>query len=148
MERECFITIKDHKDGFRNNPKCRLLNPTKAELGKVSKNILTKILETIRRKTKLNQWKNVYAVIDWFKKLQNKKKLVFIVFDVVNYYPSITLELLTKALAWAKTHVDITEEEIEIIKETKKSLLFMNKEAWTKKGDLNFDVAQGGFDSA
>ena len=74
--------------------------------------------------------------------------VVFIVFDVVNYYPSITLELLTKALAWAKTHVDITEEEIEIIKETKKSLLFMNKEAWTKKGDLNFDVAQGGFDSA
>ena len=148
MERECFITIKDHKNDFRNNPKCRLLNPTKAELGKVSKNILTNKLEIIRRKTKLNQWKNVYAVIDWFKKLQNKKKMVFIVFDVVNYYPSITLELLTKALVWAKTYVDITEEEIEIIKETKKSLLFMNKEAWTKKGDLNFDVAQGGFDSA
>ena len=24
----------------------------------------------------------------------------------------------------------------------------MNNQAWTKKGDLNFDVAQGGFDSA
>ena len=23
MERECFITIKDHKNDFRNNPKCK-----------------------------------------------------------------------------------------------------------------------------
>ena len=36
-EREAFITIKDHKDNFQNNPKCRLLNATKPELGKVSK---------------------------------------------------------------------------------------------------------------
>ena len=33
------ITIKDHKENFINNPKCRLLNPTKTELGKISKQI-------------------------------------------------------------------------------------------------------------
>ena len=148
VKRECFITLKDHKDNFQNNPKCRLLNPTKCELGKVSQQILTKKLTIIRRKTNLNQWKNSYSVIEWFKNLKNKKNLSFIVFDVVNYYPTITLELLLETLKWAKTIVEITDEEIEIIVETKKSLLYFNGEAWTKKGEENFDVAQGGFDSA
>ena len=64
VKRECFITLKDHKDNFQNNPKCRLLNPTKCELGKVSQQILTKKLTIIRRKTNLNQWKNSYSVIE------------------------------------------------------------------------------------
>ena len=146
--RECFVTLKDHKENFQNNPKCRLINPTKCELGKVSQQILTKKLQKIRKQTNLNQWKNVYSVIEWFKNLKNKKDLSFIVFDVVNYYPSITLELLLEALKLAKQFVDISNDEIDIIKETKKSLLYMNKEFWTKKGDQNFDVAQGAFDSA
>ena len=148
VKRECFITLKDHKNNFQNNPKCRLLNPTKCELGKVSQQILTKKLAIIRRKTKLNQWKNSHSVIEWFKNLKNKKNLSFIIFDVVNYYPSITLELLLEALNWANNFVEITNEEKEIIVETKKSLLYFNGEAWTKKGEENFDVAQGGFDSA
>ena len=105
------MTIKDHKDNFQNTPKCRLLNPTKCELGKVSQQILSKKLAIIRRKSELNQWKNVYSVIDWFKNLKNKKNLSFVVFDVVNYYPSITLELLMLALKWAKQYVDITDED-------------------------------------
>ena len=56
--------------------------------------------------------------------------------------------MLRKALNWAKELVEITAEDIEVIIETKKSLLYMNGEAWTKKGDENFDVAQGAFDSA
>ena len=28
-KRQCFVTIIDHKDDFRKNPKYRLLNPTK-----------------------------------------------------------------------------------------------------------------------
>ena len=39
-------------------------------------------------------------------------------------------------------------EEINIIVETKRSFLYMNGEACVKKGDENFDVAQGAFDSA
>ena len=60
----------------------------------------------------------MYSVIDWFKKLENKKNLSFIVFDVVNYYPSITLELLEKAINWAKQFIDISDEEVELIIET------------------------------
>ena len=47
-KRQCFVTIKDHKDDLLNIVKYRLLNPTKSELGKISKHILqksTRILE-------------------------------------------------------------------------------------------------------
>ena len=50
-KRECFITLKDTKENFMNNPKCRLLNPMKPEVGKVSKQFLSKKLDILRRKT-------------------------------------------------------------------------------------------------
>ncbi|XP_070575105.1 uncharacterized protein [Ptychodera flava] len=33
-KRQAFITLKHHKDNFMNNPTCRLINPTKSEMGK------------------------------------------------------------------------------------------------------------------
>ena len=35
--KEAFISLKDHKENFANNPRCRLINPTKPEIGKISK---------------------------------------------------------------------------------------------------------------
>ena len=32
-----FITLKDHKENFRTSHSCRLINPSKNELGKISK---------------------------------------------------------------------------------------------------------------
>ena len=46
----CFITMKDHKENFLNNPKTRLLNPAKNELGR----ILDKINLNLRNATKAN----------------------------------------------------------------------------------------------
>ena len=40
---QAFITIKDHKDNFENSRLCRLINPTKSDLGKVCKQILENI---------------------------------------------------------------------------------------------------------
>ena len=40
---ESYVTVKDTKPDFQNNPKFRLLNPNKGNLGKVSKQILDKI---------------------------------------------------------------------------------------------------------
>ena len=34
---QAFITLKDHKKNFANNPTCRLMNPAKSDLGIVSK---------------------------------------------------------------------------------------------------------------
>ena len=36
-ERNAFIILKDHKPNFLNSPKCRLVNPTKYEIEKISK---------------------------------------------------------------------------------------------------------------
>ena len=35
--KDSFITLKDHKPNFKNNPTCRLINPSKSEIGIVSK---------------------------------------------------------------------------------------------------------------
>ena len=35
-----YITLKDHKENFISNPSCRLINPLKSELGKISKIII------------------------------------------------------------------------------------------------------------
>ena len=53
-KRQCFGTIKDHKD--RVNPKYRFLNPTKCELGKISKHILQQIRTNTRTELNVNQW--------------------------------------------------------------------------------------------
>ena len=51
--RNAYITLKDHKQNFDENPKCRLINPTKTEIGKISKIILDKINKKIRSKLNL-----------------------------------------------------------------------------------------------
>ena len=42
-EKPAFITLKDHKPNFYTNPKCRIINPTISNLGKVSKHILDNV---------------------------------------------------------------------------------------------------------
>ena len=49
-KRDSFITLKDHKHQFMNNPKFRLINPTKSELGMVSKQMIDKIISTVSQK--------------------------------------------------------------------------------------------------
>ena len=48
-KKQAFITLKDHKPNFSNKPTCRLLNPTKPEIGKISKQILAEIVKTVRK---------------------------------------------------------------------------------------------------
>ena len=35
--KEAFITLKDHKENFENKPTCRLINPSKPEIWRESK---------------------------------------------------------------------------------------------------------------
>ena len=87
-------TLKDHKHNFQEDPKIRLINPTKPEIGRISKKILQKIITAVRGKTKFNQWINSDEVINWFENLPNKETLKFISFDVESMYPSISEKLL------------------------------------------------------
>ena len=139
-QRDSFVTLKDHKPGFRSNPQCRLINPTKPELGRASKKLLDRINSGVRSKTKLRQWRRTKEVRDWFVGLEQKEALTFLKFDVEAMYPSISEELLSKSLEWAGTLVEIKEEELEVINATKKALLYSDGQPWTKKGEEDFDI--------
>ena len=110
-KREAFLTLKDHKENFVNNKPTRLINPTKSEIGKISKKILESVRDAVKEKTNIMQWKNTVSVLQWFKTITEKQKYTFIQFDIVNFYPSITEKLLTAALDWATTFAPITEEQ-------------------------------------
>ena len=147
--KDAFITFKDHKENFQNNPKFRLINPAKSELGKISKTILNDINSQIRNNTGLNQWKNSLSVIEWFKNIDDKPRNTFLSFDIADFYPSITENLLDKAILWAKNYTSISDKEISIIKHARKSLLFNDEKTWMKKqNDSLFDVTMGSFDGA
>ena len=105
--KNAFITLKDHKPNFANKPTCRLINPTKSEIGKISKEILDRINNKITRASNFNQWKNSTSVIEWFKSIENKQHHSFICFDIVEFYPSISQDLLNKALDFASAYDNI-----------------------------------------
>ena len=145
---QCFATLKDHKSNFDNNPTVRLINPCKPEIGKIAKELLENINNSVRTQTKLKQWRNTPDVIQWFRSLQNKQNLKFIKFDVVNFYPNITENLLTNSINWARQFVDISKQDETIILQAKKSLLFNDNTPWIKNRNSDFDVAQGSYDGA
>ena len=62
-KKEAFITLKDHKPTFDDHPTCRLINPTKSEIGVISKQILDEINTSIINSTRINQWKNTFSVL-------------------------------------------------------------------------------------
>lgn len=148
-ERQAFLTLKDHKDNFANRPTCRLLNPAKSELGKISKKITERINKDLQTKIDITQWRNTTAVLGWFNNIQNKDNHTFIEFDVIDFYPSISAELLNRALEFAATHVNIEDHEHEILLHTKKSILFHGGSSWGKKSsDSLHDVTMGSHDGA
>ena len=147
-KREAFITLKDHKPHFMNSPKFRLLNPTKPEIGKISKQIVSKIVTIVREKTCFNQLENTFAAIQWFENLQDTHDLSFIQFDIVDFYPSISEELLSKAIQFARKHAEISVSDCEIIFQARKSFLFHNNIAWEKSKNKEFDVTMGSYDGA
>ena len=132
----CFITLKDRKLNFLSHPKVCLLNPTKNEHGRISKSRLDRINTNLRNLIKVNQWKDTTEVIEWFKNIGNKQKHKFILFDIKNFYPTITKDLLTKCLKFAEEKVQISNDDRNIIYYTRKSLLFNEGGTWMKKDEL------------
>ena len=57
QEIEAYLTFKDPNDEFPNKIPCRLINPSKSSVGKISKAILDNINKNVVRSTEINQWK-------------------------------------------------------------------------------------------
>ena len=143
---ECYITLKDHKQHFQDNPKVRLINPAKTNIGQISKIYLQEINEEILKQTNLNQWRSTSEVIDWFNNIDNKSRSSFLILDIVDFYPSISEKLLDKAIDFAQTVTSISPNKLKTIRNARKTLLFNQGIAWQKTTGLS-DVTQGGLDS-
>ena len=51
----------------------------------------------------VSQWRETSAVINWFKTIKNEKNCIFMRFDIEEFHPSISKELLLTAITYAKT---------------------------------------------
>ena len=144
------VKLKDHKDNFADRIPCRLINPAKLEMGKVSKQILDNINAQLKKKLEITTWKNSAAVIciDWFKAVDQKEKCAFVCFDIAELYPSISQELLMTVLSLASKHTSISDADIEVIRHSRKSLLFSGNKTLAKRENSSFDVTMGSYDGA
>ena len=105
----------------------------------------------IRTTTKLMQCKDTSTVIKWFNQIEEKPKQTFFIFDIVNFYPIISVKLLNECITWAKLYAPITELEEKTIMHARKSLLYSATDGkpWTKLNSLDgFDVTMGSYDGA
>ena len=147
-QKQSFITLKDHKENFKNNFKCILGNPAKCEIVIVSKEYIDSIKKSIREKTNENQWRNTDAVVTWFQNIENKDISSFIKFDIVDFYPSISKDLLINTINFAKSITSIDGKIIKSILHAQKSLLFNKNKALVKKENPDFDATIGSSDGA
>ena len=149
-QENAFVTLKDHKEEFRTKKSlpCRLIKPSKCDLGRISKKRLETITQIIRSETKTNQWKSVIETKNWFNGIRNKKKVKFLIFDIVGFYPAITPELLSEAIQWAKHYTTITPKDEILFQEARRSFLFNNDTAYVKRNNPHFDVGMGSYDGA
>ena len=122
--RDSFITMKDHKRDFMNNLTCRLINPSKSEIGIISKQILDDINKQVIHATQVNLWKSTSNAIEWFEATPEKSQHAFITFYVCDFYPSISEQLLMKGLDYVSKFTTITQQDRRIIIHAKKSLLY------------------------
>ena len=143
------LKINDHKPHFPKNVICRLLNPCKSEIVKISKVYLKNINNSIRSSNNINQWQNSKNFIDWFKIIPLKKQSHFIKFDIVSFCTSISRNVLNEAIQFTRNYHNINDDMINAIMNSRKGFLFYDGNPWVKKDTLqHFDVTEGSFDGA
>ena len=134
---------------FPDKISCCLINPSKTDIEKTSKQKLNRVSSTILVKNKVNQWKNTYSVIEWHRNIKRKDQCSFVVFDIESFYPSISTKLFDEAVSFAKLYYDFTSDESEMIIHFRKTLLFWQDSTLVKKeGDEDFDIPIGCYDGA
>ena len=66
----------------------------------------------------------------------------------MHFYPSISKELLTKSINYAKSITTIEEEIMKTVFHVRKSVLFEKTSVGIKKDNTDFDVTMGSYDGA
>ena len=89
-------------------------------------------------------------MIIWFNKNKTHPKRrnpKFVIYDICDYYPSVTEKLMTDAVDWARQYVDISDEEKNVIIKSKYAFLVHDDRSWVKRSGT-FDNGQGFYDGA
>ena len=132
-ERPAFISSKDHKENFKHDTKCRPINPSKGEMGIVSKTFLEEMNNKLNNHLCYSQWCSTSTVIECFRAIENKKPVNSLNSRIAEFYSSVSAELLEKSINFARSIIEIEDKIINIIKHGKKSLMFHDGNAWVKK---------------
>ena len=114
-------------------------------MGKISKVIPQDICTTLRIVLNINQWHSAEDCIKRFKDYDKNVKFSFIKYDIKENYPSITEKTVDEDLNPAKEHMSIIEDNINIIKHYRKSLLYHNDSLWITKGRKSLFRHANGF---
>ena len=85
--------------------------------------ILENINKELQNKLQLQQCNNTTAVTNRFKKIENKDKYKFMIFDIKEFYSSITKKILDDSINFARQHVQMKREDFSITQPGRKSLL-------------------------
>ena len=93
-------------------------------MGIVSKKYLENIILRLNSKLHYNQWRSTSTIIEWFKAIKNKAKCRFVKFNIAEFYPSVSIELLDRLVSFVKSLIDIEGNIMNTINHTRKSLLF------------------------
>ena len=96
----------------------------------------------------VNQWRNTQTLITWFKNIRSKSSSSFIKFDIVDFYQSISKDVILKAINFAKSISPIQDKFIETIFHSRKALLCNKNDVWIKKDNPDFHVTMGNDDGA
>ena len=148
QENEAFITIKDHKEGFPHHVSCRLLNPSKINIEKISKVLLDQIMSAVLSSTKIEQWRTTSSVIKLLEKITHEQISSLICFDTEHFYPFISSNLFNESIEFAGQFIQISDH-LSIIIQARKTFLYEGTTPWIKKsGDEDVDVPMGCFDGA
>ena len=51
----------------------------------------------------VNQGRDTDSLVTWFENTQNKKNCIFMQYDIEEFYPSISEDLLKKAINYARS---------------------------------------------
>ena len=87
-------------------------------------------------------------MIDWFIKIKNKEISSFIIFDTEKFYHSNSENLFKIAIKLAKESINISDQDLSLINQAWKTLLFHENIPQVKQGNDDFDVPMSYFDEA
>lgn len=89
-----------------------MVKSSKSEIGEISnKSIINNLLV---KKAKVSQWKYSFDTMQWFKSIPNKKPSSFVNFYIENIYPPFPKKLMINAICYAKSLINISEEEYSL----------------------------------